>query len=113
METQTNENEVEAMVQERYHEWILRRIKEENMTEEWERSFLPLDDPMAVQPPICCPCCDEVYNTCNHCGQVYPQFVEIKQTVFIGQDEVTLRYCSQACREEHYLKRLHASDGKV
>ena len=93
METTTNEDDVASMVQEHYHEWILRRTKEENM--------------------ITCPCCDEVYDTCNHCGQVYPQFVEVKQTVFIGQDEVTLRYCSQACREEHYLKRLRASDAHV
>ena len=31
METKTNKNEVEAVVQERYHEWILRQMRRYRM----------------------------------------------------------------------------------
>ena len=89
-------------MQERYHEYILRRTREENMTEEWERSFLPLDDPRAVPPP-----------KCDHCGDNYLEFVEKTKTIFVLQDKVTFRYCSQACLEEHHMKRLRRFDGKV
>ena len=48
METQTNKNEVEAVAQEHYHEWVLRKMREHRMVK------------------------------CNHCGLVMyrpPRFI--------------------------------------
>ena len=57
---------------------------------EWEYEFLPM--PLTT--------------ICDHCGRVHIAEASIMQVVHFGRSTVQYHYCSQACREEHYLARL-------
>jgi len=97
-------------MQERYYEYMLRRIKEENMTEEWERSFLPLDDPRAVPPPSYdgdAPHAPERLTVrCAYCGQEHSAYMSFPKHVHTRLTEHVFMYCSSKHREDDYMQRL-------
>ena len=66
------------------------------MTEDWEQSFLPLDDPRAIHPP----------RACDHCNTLGDH--TLSQTLLTGNgNPIDLLFCSQTCREQFYIKRLN------
>lgn len=66
------------------------------MTEDWELSHLPLDDPRAIHPP----------RKCDHCNATGEH--TLSQTLLTGGgNAIDLLFCSQTCREQFYIKRLN------
>lgn len=78
------------------------------MTDEWEKSFLPLDDPRAIKPPE--QCTNDLerfgYAQCAFCGDLLHQD---EASVLIHYDEAkqhTAFFCGEHCKSEHYLWRI-------
>jgi len=56
----------------------------------WEQDFLPNFET----------------STCDHCGEQHIADASVQAVVWVGQREQTFVYCSEKCRQEHYLDRL-------
>lgn len=72
------------------------------MTEDWELSHLPLDDPRAVHPP------EELHVVvCKSCGRqdLNPDLV-FRKDVIVGGRWVTYYFCSERTYHEWYIKQL-------
>jgi YHS domain-containing protein len=62
------------------------------MTEDWELSFLPLDDPRAIHPP-------RLFNICHQCGVEHPYTDTITHTIYRGHNRVSVyHFCSDSCK---------------
>ena len=71
------------------------------MTEDWEQSHVPLDDPRAIHPPqeiemVCC----------RNCKKNLPIEAATKRTLWNGRQWLDYYFCGQYCLEMFYLRSL-------
>jgi hypothetical protein len=59
-------------------------------TEDWELEFSPNFNT----------------NTCTECEQVHIAEASVTQTLWFGDVEITLTFCSDYCRHTYYLVKL-------
>ena len=72
------------------------------MCDEWEQSFLPLDDPRAVPPPQL-----NLFHHCHQCDEEHPAVDTIVHTIHRGRGSSVYSFCSETCRM-HFGRGMQA-----
>lgn len=72
------------------------------MSEDWEQSFLPLDNPNAIRPPA--PKVTQCANAA--CGDLIHQDEAVKKDYFNGKTYEVEHFCSHSCHHTFYINHL-------
>lgn len=71
------------------------------MTEDWEQSHLPLQDPRVVLPPH--------FVLCDNCKGALPKRSNARACYQIGSQLFEFDYCNQVCKDNHRITLIRES----